>query len=278
MKSAVTVSAVEQAKGGPFVLWDTFPNACSIARRIGFDGIEVFAPDAEFFRQPTFQSALDGCGLELAAAGTGAGWVAHKLQLSDSDPTRRQAAIDFVRTIIDAVAPWKTKVIIGSMQGRAEAGEQSSDRRSVLCDALAVLCEYAASAAVQLLIEPLNRYETNLINTVEDGLKVIDRTGASNLHLLCDVFHMNIEEASVERSLETAGDHLGHVHFADSNRWAVGFGHINYAPIVQALRNAKYDGYLSAEVFAKPDSEAAAKQSYLAFQSLITHDTAHQLP
>ncbi len=267
MKSAITVSAVEEARGGPFVLWESFPNACEIAARCGFDGIEVFAPHADYFRETTFASALNASGLKFAAAGTGAGWVIHKLMLSHPDPLHRQRAIDFVRSIIDAVSSWGTQVIIGSMQGKAEHAKEVPDYLGRLQDSLRVLAEYASSNGVRLLIEPLNRYETNLVTSVETGLQVANKVG-SELKLLCDVFHMNIEESSIAKSLEDAGDFVGHVHFADSNRWAVGFGHIDYQPIIASLQQIEYKGFLSAEVFAKPDSETAAKQTQLAFRSL----------
>lgn len=268
MKSAVTISAVEQAQGGPFVFWGTFPNACELAHRIGFDAVEVFAPNAEYFRQPVIKSALESNNLKLAAVGTGAGWVVSKLTLSGTDENERTKGIAFVKSIIESVAAWQPAVIIGSMQGRANSADEIADTRKRLAESLNGLAEYGSQFNVPLLIEPLNRYETNLLNTVEDGLKLLQACGHNNLKLLCDVFHMNIEEASIAKSLLAAGDKLGHVHFADSNRWAVGFGHLDYTPIIAALNEMKYSGYLSAEVFAKPDAEAAAKQTHLAFQSL----------
>lgn len=268
MKSAVTISAVEQARGGPFVLWDTFPNSCELASRIGFDAVEVFAPSAEYFQQAVVKSSLENSNLKLAAVGTGAGWVISKLTLINEDAGERQKAIDFVKSIIESVAAWKPAVIIGSMQGRANNADEITECRKRLAASLNELAQYASSFQIPLLIEPLNRYETNLLNTVEDGLKLIQACGNDNLKLLCDIFHMNIEEASIAKALTAAGEKLGHVHFADSNRWAVGFGHLDYSSIIAALKDMQYSGYLSAEVFAKPDAEAAAKQTHLAFQSL----------
>jgi sugar phosphate isomerase/epimerase len=190
------------------------------------------------------------------------------LTLSNADEHERQKAIDFVKSIIEAVAPWQPPVIIGSMQGRASSADEIGDCRKRLASSLLELTEYAKQFEISVLIEPLNRYETNLLNTVEDGLNLIQAVGTDNLKLLCDIFHMNIEEAAISTALLAAGNKLGHVHFADSNRSAVGFGHINYAPIIAALSDMGYSGYLSAEVFAKPDPETAAKQTHLAFQSL----------
>ena len=192
-----------------------------------------------------------------------------RLSLSDPNEAKRQAAIDFVKGMIDAVANWPTRVIIGSMQGRAESAVEIPDYRKRLVDSLQVLTQYAHDHRLDLLIEPLNRYETNLINNVDDGLQLLQQVELPNLRLLCDIFHMNIEEASIGKALVDANEKVGHVHFADSNRWAVGFGHVAYAPIIDALRSINYQGYLSAEVFSRPDAETAARQTWLAFQSLV---------
>jgi sugar phosphate isomerase/epimerase len=84
--------------------------------------------------------------------------------------------------------------------------------------------------------------------------------------LLCDLFHMNLEEVSLAEALRNAGQHVGHVHFADSNRRAVGFGHTDLAPVVQALREIGYAGAVSAEILPLPDSDAAAAQTMQAYR------------
>src|SRR5207247_3873952 len=115
--------------------------------------------------------------------------------------------------------------------------------------------------SVPLLLEPLNRYETNMLNRVQESLQFLKPLRARNVKLLCDLFHMNIEEASVADALRLAGPLLGHVHFADSNRQAVGFGHTTIAPVVQALHDIRYAGFVSGEVVPLPDSDTAAKQT-----------------
>ena len=92
------------------------------------------------------------------------------------------------------------------------------------------------------------------------------------MKLLCDLFHMNIEEADLAAALRRAGPLVGHVHFADSNRRAIGFGHTDLAPIIAALRDIGYAGYLSAEILPLPDSDAAAAQTIASFRALTGRD------
>jgi sugar phosphate isomerase/epimerase len=112
----------------------------------------------------------------------------------------------------------------------------------------------------------LNRYETNMANTLEDGLRILERLSTRNVVLLADLFHMNIEEADIPVAIRAARGAIGHVHFVDSNRRAAGFGHLDYSPIVAALEEIDYTGFASAEAQPKPDPAAAARQTMEAFR------------
>lgn len=269
IRSAITISLVPEARGGPFVFWDGLEAGCERAAAHGFDAVEVFPRSAEECGAETIRRATEARGLRVAAIGTGAGWVAHRLRLTDPDAGVRRQAVDFVRSIMRLAAGFGAPAIIGSMQGRAEAGVTRDESLKWLVDALAELGEDAVRLGAPLLIEPLNRYETNLLNTVEDALGVITRAGASQLRVLCDLFHMNIEETSVPGALRRVGDRLGHVHLADSNRRAAGLGHTDLEPVAEALVEMGYAGYVSAEVLPLPDAETAASRTMGSFRALF---------
>lgn len=266
MQSAVTISLVPEARGGPFVFWDDLVAGCAHAAELGFDAVELFLTSAEALDVPKVARLLGVHGLKCAAVGTGAGWVKHKLRLTDPDVAVRQRAIGFVSEIIDAAGTLGAPAIIGSMQGRwgdSVTREQSLDW---LGEALATLAERAARHGVPLLYEPLNRYETNLFNRQGEAATFLCSLRSRNVKLLCDLFHMSIEESSIADTLRAAGPLVGHVHFADSNRQAIGWGHTAMTPIMAALREINYAGYLSAEVLPLPDSDSAARQTMKSFR------------
>jgi sugar phosphate isomerase/epimerase len=270
MKSAVTISLVEQARGGPFVFWGDLAASIRKAASLGFDAVEIFAPSPLALASSELQPLLDETGLQVAAVGTGAGWVLQKLHLVDSHATTRANAIEFIGSIIELGAPLGAPAIIGSMQGRWQDDVDRETAFTHLREALNVLGERAAAHGVPLIYEPLNRYETNMCNTLADGVALLESLETKNVKLLADLFHMNIEESDSAAAIRAAGPHVGHVHFVDSNRRPAGCGHIDYAPIMQALRDIGYTGYLSAEALPWPDSDRAAGVTIDRFRELAS--------
>lgn len=268
MRSAVTVSLVSEARGGPFVFWDGLEDACRRAAELGFDAVEIFPPSAGAIDPEAVRALFTRHGLTVAAIGTGGGWVRHKLTLTHADPLIREQARGFVRSIVECAGALGAPAIIGSMQGRWEGGVTREQALGWLAEALEDLGEHALRHGVPLLIEPLNRYETNLLNRVGDTAAWLRTLRTTNVRILADLFHMNIEEADLARAFHEAGSLVGHVHFADSNRRAIGFGHTAIAPVVAALRALNYEGYLSAEILPWPDSNAAAAQTIAAFRQV----------
>jgi sugar phosphate isomerase/epimerase len=269
MKSAITISLVAEAKGGPFVFWDDLAAGCKIAKELGFDAVEVFPPGSDAIDASTFRELLDDNGLSLAAIGTGAGWVKHKLSLTSPDEVTREKAIAFIRSIMELAAQFGAPAIIGSMQGRAADNVSKPTALRYLGNALFKLDECATDLGVTLLYEPLNRYETNLINTLEEGVQFLKGLGTQNVKLLADLYHMNIEESNLADALRLAGPYIGHIHFADSNRKAADLGHTDFVPIIAALKEIGYQGYLSAEAYPLPDSDTAAKQTIDSFRKYV---------
>jgi len=267
MKSAITISLVEETKGGPFVFWGDPVKAIEQAKSLGFDAVEIFPSDANSLQHCFLEKTLAENGIAVAAVGTGAGWVKHRLQLADEDELVRNRAIDFIRSIIDVAAEFGAPAIIGSMQGRSSPAVEKRLAKQYLRDALSTLSLHANQYGIPILYEPLNRYETDQANTLSEAMDIIE--GLGNVRLLADWFHMNIEEVNMAESIKRAGRAIGHIHFADSNRMAVGNGHLEVPPIMEALRNIGYAGYLSAEIYSKPDAMSAAKTTIESYQKAI---------
>ncbi len=269
MKSAITVSLVKQARGGPFVYWDGVEDAAEKASALGFDAIEIFPPNADVLDAGTINALVKKHKLSVAAIGTGGGWVIHKTHLCLPSERDRAGAREFIGYIIDKAAELNAPAIIGSMQGKWGEGVSREHALEWLAQGLTELGERAAAKGQALLYEPLNRYETNLFNTVSDTVAFLETLPTRNIRILADLFHMNIEEADVAGALRAGGNYIGHIHFVDSNRRAVGMGHTDFVPIVSALKEINYAGYLSAEAFPLPDTDACAKQQITGYNQFV---------
>jgi sugar phosphate isomerase/epimerase len=269
IRSAVTVSLVPELRGGPFVFHDNLAASAARAAELGFDAIELFFSGPDDIPFSEIAGLQQQHRLAIAAFGSGAGSVKHKLRLTDPDSSIRRRAIDYIGGFIDAAATFWAPVIIGSMQGRWGDGVSRAQALGWLAEALNELGARGEKHSVPVLYEFLNRYETNLFNNVAQTLEFLRTLKTNNVKLLCDLFHMNIEESNLASALRTAGDKVGHVHFADSNRLAIGCGHTDVAPIAKALRDIGYAGFVSAEVLPLPDPMAAARQTMASFQQFF---------
>src|SRR5690606_14380829 len=156
--------------------------------------------------------------------------------------------------------------IIGSMQGKWGGDIHRDQALALLREALNDLGPYAKKLDVPLVYEPLNRYETNLIKTIADGVAFLKTLATDNVKLLADLFHMNIEEADVPAAIRVGEGYIGHIHFVDSNRQAAGLGHTDFGPIAAAIKESNYNGYLSAEALPIPNSDTAAMKTIESFR------------
>lgn len=269
IRTGVTIVLAEAMRAGPFVFHGDLEGSCAAAARLGFDAVEILPASPDDIDPPHLRDLLNKNGLNLAGMGTGAGFVIHGLHLCSSDPATRGRAIDFIAGVIDCAGPLGAPAVIGSMQGRISPDMQRDDAIAHLCDALNQLGEKAKQHGVPLILEPLNRYETNVVNRLEQGVELIRSLDTGNVRLLADLFHMNIEEQSICDALRDAAEFIGHVHFVDSNRRPAGLGHTDLSAAGRALIDIDYQGYVSAEVFPYPDSLSAAKQSLAAMRQYV---------
>lgn len=240
------------------VVQESFIKVVDLLKELQFDGVEVSVLEPEELLEASRLARERG--LEVPAVGTGLNFLHYGLSLTHPDPGVREKALSKLKKLVDAASTAEAGgVIVGLIRGRGEEAPSPEKARELLRGSLQDLCRYAAQAGVKIFLEPLNRYESKLVNTVAEGLAVIEETGCENLLLLLDTFHMNIEERVIEDSIRLAGSKIGHFHIADSNRLAPGLGHLDFASILHALSDTGYTGYVSAEIVTKPDFETAAR-------------------
>jgi sugar phosphate isomerase/epimerase len=247
----------------PFLLRGVNPAAAvALAVELGYDGLEMHLRQASDIDRKEVRTLVADHGLNIPTLGTGLAAGLDGLTFTNPDPGIRRRAVERVKEHIDLASYLNSAVIIGSLSGRvgSDPGQRPALRAAAL-DCLTECCLAAAAAGVTMLLEALNRYECDYLNTIQDVLDVIAQIDAPNLMVLADTFHMNIEEANIPISLRRAAKKLGHVHLADTNRQAPGHGHLDVESVLRALQDIPYVGYLSFEVFPLPNARQAAEDA-----------------
>jgi sugar phosphate isomerase/epimerase len=216
--------------------------------RFGYDAIELVGEPAQY----------DGARVRVLAAEAGIAvssissmYTAERDLCNPSKRTRRKA-VDYVRAVADLAASTGAATIIvapSAVMKTAPLAKPAKEWKWAT-ESIREGGEYAASVGVDIALEPWNRYETYFLNRLDQAVEMWHELGLRNGGVMGDTFHMNIEEASIPDALRSAKGLLKHVHLADSNRAVAGRGHTDFRPILQALVDIDYDGYLSFEVMA----------------------------
>lgn len=229
------------------------------ASEIGLDHIEISLRNADDIDVDELRRALLQNSLNLVAIATGQGCLHDGLCLTSTDPEKWQAAVRRLKTLIDIAGRLEAGIIIGGVRGSLDACDerQRLEQKARAMEALIDCARYAARCSVPVYLEPINRYETNFINTAADGLAILDAIGEPNVKLLLDTFHMNIEEYDLYAAIRKAGYRLGYIHFADSNRQVPGWGHIDFLSVLRTLKDMGYRGPITAEILPLPNDEVA---------------------
>ncbi len=243
-------------------------NLAKIAQ-MDYDGVELAVRDPRLLDLPELEKILAQHKLLVSAIGTGQVYGEDGLSFTHPKADIREKTIERIFSHMELAEKLNAVVIIGLIRGQnlAEVGKDCAEKW--LVEGLRQCASEYKN--VQLAIEPINRYETDLLNTVEQALNFLDRLKLENVGLLLDTFHMNIEEPSLTESIKIAGKKLFHFHVADSNRWYPGAGHINFLTIVQMLNEIGYNKFISGEMLPLPDPDTAAYKMIEFFRDLIPY-------
>ena len=237
---------------------------------MGYDGVELAIRDPKLVDLDALEALTREHGLRVPAIGTGQAWGEEKLSFTDPDESVRRAAIERVKSHVPLAARFNAVIIIGLLRGIIKPSITQEQGMAWVCEALQECSTAAKPYGVRLALEPINRYETTLVNSVAHGMALIDRVGADNFGLLLDTFHMNIEEPDILQSISTCGDRIFHFHVADSNRWYPGAGHLDFSGILSRLQSTGYDGFVSGEFMPLPDPLTAARENFARLRAILS--------
>ncbi|GAG10352.1 unnamed protein product, partial [marine sediment metagenome] len=256
----------------------TFQQKVDNLLALGFEGVELnagFDPHGGSDlrrRVDEIKRALEGTQIAVSSICGG-----QPMTFLAADVQQRRAAIDGYReNLAIAGELGATGPILVPIFGPPQLSDPWPLKSAVDLEKeiLAEICKDLADIAVQygtnVVLEPLNRYETHLLRTLADAMQICDMAGnPPGLKIMADFFHMNIEEPDIPASIRAAGDAICHVHLADSTRTEPGSGHTDFAAGLKALSDIGYSGYMAFEcALSGPDPAEALKRSVKFLQKL----------
>jgi D-psicose/D-tagatose/L-ribulose 3-epimerase len=222
------------------------------AQQAGFDVAEFPLLFPKELAYHELKAELDSRGM-LASCGTGLGPAT---DITHPDRAVRAAGMAHLRACIEGAAQLGSPVLVGVTYAPWMVfPEDVHQRRNQCVQSLKEVARIAEEHNVLVCLEAVNRFEGFLINTVQQGLSILEEVGSHSLRLHLDTFHMNIEEDRIGEAIRHAGNHLGHLHCVENNRKIPGEGHIDWQEVRAAVNAINYQGYIVAETFVNPAGE-----------------------
>jgi sugar phosphate isomerase/epimerase len=214
--------------------------------RLGYDAIELVGEPRDHDAKAIKRQA-DDAGIAVSSI---CSIYTDERDLAHPDANVRRAALDYVKEVADFAAEVGCPTIIAAPTAcmKLKPLADREQERAWAVEGLRAAGEYAAERDVSLTLECWNRYETYWLNRLEQGVELWNEVGLDRGGVMGDTFHMNIEEDSIAEAIRRTGPLLNHVHIADSNRAAPGAGHTDFRPVLQALADIDYSGYVTFEL------------------------------
>ena len=232
----------------------------------GADIIELAVHEPTKIDVPSLNKALESAGMENNPV---CGMFPPDRDLRGT-VEQQENSLSYLKELVDLAAAIGSDKVAGPMfssVGRCNLHTEAekSQQSDLIASNLAKACAYAESKNVTLMMEPLNRFETDCINTLQQGKAMIDKVGSPALKMLIDTFHMHIEESdSAQAILDVGAAYIGHLHACGNHRGIPGQDQVHWKPIFSALKAIGYAGDMSMETFA-PDNEIIARATSIWF-------------
>ena len=241
----------------PFVTESVFPLFARL-KAAGYDGVELplFDGTPEHYRR--VGEAVRDAGLRC----TGIVIIPDEARnCASADATARDAGLGHLCWAIDCLEAAGGEVLCGPFYQPLGVFSGAPPTPAELARIAAVhraAAAHAAAAGIRLAVEPLNRFECYLLNTMESAARLVDAVGAPNYGILYDTFHANIEEKDPVGVIASSIEHIAHVHVSENDRGTPGKGHVPWGPTFAALRAGGYEGWYVIEAFGRALPEIAA--------------------
>lgn len=236
--------------------------SCALIKELGYDGVELTMANPDEVDVDSILSIARRLGLDIPMICTGEVFGRDGLGLALPDEANRREALGRIKSIIRVAARSGAQVNIGRSRGHYVEGVPREQTEEWARTAFSELARFAGDLGVTLALEPIAFNVCNFINSTQEGIYWVRSIDMPSFRMMVDVYHMNIDdETSIAQSIALAFNYITYVHLCDTNRKPPGWAHMDFEMVIQALCEAGYTGWVSAEVFNFPDQDHAIRRS-----------------
>ena len=274
MRFKIGVTCALRAPAGvpfPLVDPDIYGTIDYLAKK-GFDSIELHLCNPQEVDGSRIKDYCAQKNILISSIGTGMAYGREGLCITAADPDVRKRAIARLKAQLDLASLLHCSIVIGSMRGCIPSVQDAAQTNRLMLEACRELCAYAGRGDGRIVIEAIDRIETNYLRTAAEVLDLIDRVGSDKLLVHLDTYHMNMEETDWQAPVRLCGKRLGHVHIADNTRGYPGSGLIDFRPFLEALDEIGYSETLTLECFPIPDGKTAVERGLAYIRTLEKND------
>jgi D-psicose/D-tagatose/L-ribulose 3-epimerase len=237
---------------------ESIPAIFSKIADIGFDAVEIALEDPSVIDAQAVKKGLKDYGLQAVVCAA----FGPTRDLTHEDPAIHENCFDYLRSCFDLCNAWDTTFLAGPMysavgKARMVPAEQRKREWELAVKNLQSVCKMAGERNLEIALEPLNRFESDLVNTANDVIRLIDDINHPAAKIILDGFHMNIEEADAEKAIISAGDRLIHFQVSENYRGTPGTGQTRWDAYKRGLEAINYNGVVSIESFTPENKELA---------------------
>jgi Sugar phosphate isomerases/epimerases len=258
LKYAVSVTDELVSVNSPIMLRGSFEQCFRDAAECGYDGVELQLKNPGSRNPAQIIELLEKNRLQAAAITTGMEYFGNGLSMIAEDQAVQDQAVIRLIEHVELAQKLNCKVVFGSMRGSIENFSRLNQMEDRLIGNLNKVLDVAVARNVDMVIEPINLYVNNYINSLPEGIKFINRIGVGRLGMLIDTHHMRLHDGDMYEAILKSAPYIHYVHYSDSNRYYPGGGNIDFLQCTRALLTAGYQGWITLECLPLDDGKTCA--------------------
>ncbi|MBQ4062065.1 MAG: sugar phosphate isomerase/epimerase [Christensenellaceae bacterium] len=257
-KFSLSIATEPLSPAAPVIFKGNLYDIIDKSKAIGYDGIELQLRDPEKIDGDALKEYCKKTNMEISAIATGLEYTLSGLSMIDDDEQKRLKMREKLFLDVELAEKLECPVIIGCVRGNIPAFKDKQVYLERFREEMLLLSDKAAKHSVTVVLEAINFYVNNYLNSVKQTCDFIDSLNRDNIKLHIDTHHMAIEEYNMLDAVRYAGDRIGYVHFTENNRMYPGAGSVDFWSIMQQLKEIDYKGYIALEIAPLPDEDTCA--------------------